>query len=338
MKRATKVLLIIIAVPLTLALVVLGIRFVNGLRYPAPANAVDDPKDPAQYALTQPGMTVERVEGDYLSGFHLRPDTTTQQGLVVTWGGSDGGPDYDRAVRLAGQGYEVLSLFFWGQPNQTPTLANVPLDFFDEVLAWRAEHVPHGPLTVIGTSRGAELALMLQTKYAEIDNLVVFTPTEYAWQGLDFRVEQPSWTWRGEPVPYVSFRHSDPGATAAMFGAMLLNTPIPLRAQHETAVANDPNAESARIPLVFTGNLLAFAGDDDAMWPGEIAARSWGDAAPPRTEAHIYPGAGHMFGDISGWGGGYALGGDQTANAAALQASSEVLNTRLAQWHPATNS
>lgn len=309
-------------------------RLVNHRRYPTPHGFPDDLDNAARYDLDQPGMTITKVQGEYLNGFQLHPDAQTREGLVVIWGGSEGGPDFNRAVRLASHGYQVLSLFFFGQPNQRPVLANVPLDFFDEVLAWRNEHVPNGPLTVIGTSRGAELALVLQARYPQINNLVVYSPTRYSWQGLDFGREQPSWTWRGEPVPYVSFRHAAPGSKARMFAAMIGNTPVQLRMQHASAAAHDPNSEAARIRLGLSGNLLAFAGDDDAMWPGEQAAEYWGRQVPGRTEAHIFPGAGHLFGPLDGWAGGYAMGGSWGANQAAFTESNALLDARLAAWHP----
>ena len=157
MKKLGKVLLAILGVLLALALLLLAVRLVNGFRYPEPpALAVN--LDPASYPTTVPGATVERVDLDRLQGFHLSPDTPSHDGLVVIWGGSDGGPDFARAARIAGQGYHVLSLFFFGQPGQQPILAEVPLEAFEDALRWRAEHAP-GPLTVIGTSKGAELAL-----------------------------------------------------------------------------------------------------------------------------------------------------------------------------------
>lgn len=310
------------------------IRLVNQRRYPTPHGFPNDLDDPARYELEQPGMTITPVRGDYLNGFELRPDALTREGLIVIWGGSEGGPDFNRAVRLASHGYHVLSLFFFGQANQQPKLASVPLDFFDEVLTWRAQQAPTGALTVIGTSRGAELALVLQARYPQIDNLVVFSPTRYAWQGLDFRQEQSSWTWRGEPLPHVSFRHANLGSRLRMLAAMVGNTPVQLRMQHASAAAHDPNSEAARIRFGLSGNLLAFAGDDDAMWPGEQAAEYWGRQVPGRTEAHIFPGAGHLFGPLDGWAGGYAMGGTWGANQAAYTESNAILDARLAAWHP----
>lgn len=335
MRKLVRVLVRILLAVAVLAVALVGVRAVNGLRYPAPPAFAGDYQDAARYPLAQPGMTVQRVTGAYLNGFHLRPDAVRHAGLVVIWGGSEGGPDYDRAVRLAGQGYEVLSLFFWGQPNQRPALANVPLDFFDEVLAWRAAHVPEGPLTVIGTSKGAELALALQARYEQIDNVVLYAPTAHSWQGLEYTGEHPSWTWRGQPAPYVSFRHASPESVIAMYGAMVLNAPAPLRSAYDSSEANDPDAITARIPVRLRGHLLAFAGADDAMFTSTRDATLLAAEAGDRGEAHVLADAGHIFGSHDGWVGGFAMGGTRAGNEAAQEASDAVLDARLAAWHPA---
>lgn len=90
----------------------------------------------------------------------------------------------------------------------------MPLDFFDEILA----DVGPGPLTLIGSSKGAELAANLAGRYPEVDNLVLYAPAEYTFAGCD---QYSSFTWRGEPVSY--------------------------RASHEAAAAQAPD-RSARFP------------------------------------------------------------------------------------------
>lgn len=334
MKKLGKVLLGILGVVVALVLVVVVIRVINDQRYPDPEGFT--PQDAASYSLTQPGMKIERVQGDYLNGFHFKPDQVKHQGLVVVFGGSEGSPDYNRAKQLAGEGYEVLGLFFFGQPNQRPLLSEVPLDFFDEVLQWRTKNNNTGPLTVIGTSKGAEITLALQARYPEIDQAVVFTPTAYSYPGLEFgRYEKGSWFYKNEPVPYLSFRKADASTMWPMFSAMLFNSPFRYREQYASTLANASPEEkdAARFPIK-AKKVVAFAGDQDAMWPAEEAAQELAKSSP-NVEPHIYPGAGHMFGPVGEYIGKVEMGGSQPANEAAKADSDKVLLTRLAEWHPA---
>lgn len=148
-----KVLLWLLAAILMLVLVVVGLRVYNGQKYPiTDASNSGMSSDKSSYDTSE---RVTAIEGDYLNGFHFHPVEKKHRGVVVVYGGSEGSPDYDRAKQLASDGYEVLSLFFFGQPNQKPTLANVPLEQFDEVADYIEENTDStGPVTVIGTSKG----------------------------------------------------------------------------------------------------------------------------------------------------------------------------------------
>ena len=322
-----------LAVP---TLAVFGVRAINGARHPEPVLAGVSLERLAGSPTESPEVTIVRITEGALDGYHLRPtDGRTLSGLVVTWGGSDGDANDQVAFDLARGGHEVLALHFFGRPNQRPRLSEVPLEFFDEALEYARNHAASThPLTLVGTSKGAELALLLPTYYPEIDNVVAYTPSEYVYQGLDFAATHSSWTWRGRELPFVDFRHAAPEASWGMLTAMALNLPVRLRETYVTAPQRDPDAASARIDASrLRGHLLLFAGDDDRMWQGDIAAHNLATARPGLTEAHVYPGAGHVF-SVPGWyAAGYELGGSAEANAAALASSTEILRSRLAAWH-----
>lgn len=316
-----------------LGLVVLGMRLVNGRRYPQGPRPPG--KDPNLHDTEQPGVTVTRVADGPLHGFHLKPDAVRRRGVVVTFGGSEGGPDYDRAVALAKDGHEVLALFFFGMPGQPRRLSAVPVDFFDAALAYAERHAASArPLTVVGTSKGAELALVLSQLYSSVDNVVVYAPTTHVWQGLDPLRPASSWTFQGRPLPYVSFERASPEAGLHVLGGMVLNYPVSHRATYETALANSPDADAARIRLDrLRGHLLAFAGDADRLWPGEVAVADLERRRPERTEGVVYAGAGHVFGLPGRYAAGLDLGGAAEANAWALADSQRRLLAALAEWH-----
>lgn len=329
MKKLLKVLLsILVAIGLIVA-VLFGIQSYNSSRYAIPGA---DPRDKSSYETNQ---LITPVQGAYLNGFHFLPAEKKHKGVVVTFGGSEGSPDYHRAKQLSEEGYEVYALFFFGQPNQRETLSEVPLEFFDEVRAL----IPEGPVTVIGSSKGAELTANLAARGAKIDNIVLFTPSEYTYQGLAFgQNEMSSFTQDGQPVPYLSFRNSDIGPSLKMFANMMLGLPVRYREIYSSIPDRADNTEAARIPIEnFHGQGLLFAGDQDAMWPGDIAATKLAERNPG-LEAHVYPGAGHLFHeDITTFGPSWekTLGGTVEGNKAAKQDSDRILLDKLAQWHPA---
>lgn len=323
----------LLAVILVLVLVVVGLRAYNGQKYPiTDASNSGMSSDKSSYATSE---RVTAIEGEYLNGFHFRPEKKKHRGVVVVYGGSEGSPDYERASSLARDGYEVLSLFFFGQPNQKPTLANVPLEQFDEVINYIDTNVEgSSPVTVIGTSKGAEFAELLAARGYPVDNLVAFAPSHYSYSGLDFArgEELPSFTDRGETVGYASFREASISAGAKMMWDMATGYPVSYRATYEAAAANA--GDNARIDLSeFGGNVLLFGGEDDQMWQSADAARA---LAEQGAEAHVYPDAGHVFfpnaDDVpNGWQ--IMLGGTVDGNRAAHDDAEKILRERLAQWH-----
>lgn len=344
MKRALTIIGSIIgvflALILVLALVVVGFRVYNAQKYPFLAeSAVSDGQTSSDKSSYPTSDRVTSIEGEYLNGFHFRSERKTHPGVVVVFGGSEGSPDYYRAEGLADDGYEVLSLFFWGQPNQQQTLANVPLDQFDEIETYINDNVADArPLTVVGTSKGAEFVELLAANGFPVDNVVAFVPAHYSYTGLEFggREEPPSFTLRGEPVPFATFRSVPPGVMGEQFWHMITGHPVSYRATYESAASSAP--DDARIDLTpFTGNVLVFAGRMDRMWQSDTAAEEI--AHGPNFEAHIYDDAGHVFFPTAppdGWQ--FMLGGTPEGNREAYDDSERIVRDRLAQWHGTAGS
>lgn len=325
--------LVLFGVVIVLFAVVIGINRYNTKKY-----ALDGPDYTNPQTILEQG-NVSSVEGQYLRGFHFPPAKQTHPGTVVVFGGSDGGPNYQTARSLQDQGYNVLALYFFGQPGQQEQLSHVPLDFFDEVLSWIDNNADiTEPITLIGASKGAELVENLAANYAEVDNFIAFTPSEYTYQGLDFgREQRSSFTFRQQPLPFLAFPH-DPSTAAPMMTRMALGLPVSFRPSYEQAVATatEDQRDAARIDLSnFKGNGLLFAGNQDAMWQGEVAAQNVA-AQNPNIEAIIYPEAGHVFAeDITVLGPSWEImaGGTVEGNRLAEEKSQQVVTEKLNQWH-----
>ncbi|MGI6535180.1 MAG: acyl-CoA thioester hydrolase [Eggerthellaceae bacterium] len=281
--------------------------------------------------------SVRAITGDYLRGFHFTPAKRTHPGVVVVYGGSEGSPDYERAQAIAAQGYQVLALYFWGQDGQAQTLANVPLDQFSQVESYIKDHISQPePVTVVGTSKGAEFAAELAAHGFAIDNLVCFAPADRSYFGLDFSSgsPQPSFTYQGQPVPFASYTQGDLAAGAKMLWDTATNYPPSYRAVYESIAAG--TGDDSRIDLSgFKGNAVFFAGGSDALWQSDTAAQSL-TSQSGAFEAHVYADAGHLFAadsDALGTGWDIMFGGTAEGNAAAYRDSNAILYDRLARWH-----
>lgn len=345
MKFLLKIFLRIVAVIIVFIVIVFGVRFVNSNRYSEyisadEASVYSDPANLVLYDTDQENMTVETIEDGNVNGFHLVPDDIKADGVIVTFGGSDGSSNYELAVKLANEGYEVYSLFFFGIGDLPAYIQEVPIDFFEDVLVYIEDNSQSdGPLTVLGASKGAELTLNLATVYDEIDHIILYAPSAYNFFSLDQQnSDDSSWAYEGEALPYLSSRDGNIMETIKMIGGFIFYTPVSYRPVYNEIMAgtDEERLEAARINAeVFEGEGIMFAGGDDLMWDsvrmGEIIHEHAG-----QITMYEYPEAGHLFtlGRYSGDSAGLiAMGGDEEANQNALEESNVILLDTLAEWH-----
>jgi pimeloyl-ACP methyl ester carboxylesterase len=191
---------------------------------------------------------------------------------VLLLHGSSGTPDLQRARLLEAEGYDVLA------PRWTVT-HEVPLESFPlDELAARNDR-----LVVMGSSWGAEAALLLGALDERVDTVVAFAPSAYVWgRVLEDGTQRSAWTWQGEPLPFVPFdqewkSEDDPPSYTGLYRRSLLSA-----------------AEEARIPVERIGDVLLIAGGDDKVWPAvEFAEEIVRRRGERPTRLLVGPEAGH---------------------------------------------
>jgi len=244
-----------------------------------------------------PGVnrTIVRDSGLVGSLFH-RPGQR-RPGIIVV-GGSGGGLDEFSPALLANHGYTTLGLAYFGFEDLPSDLYDIPLEYFAKAIAWLRRHpdVDSEKLAVVGASRGGELALLLGATFPEIRGVVGYVPSGVAWPGIGRQasaVPRASWTWQGQPIPFVPPAPPFPSRSAS--GAIAF-TPWFLESLKDTA-----GVERAEIPVEkINGPVLMISGKDDQMWPSpqlsEIAIRRLSRHGFPHPYRHLsFEGAGHSI-------------------------------------------
>lgn len=201
---------------------------------------------------------------------------------VLVLSGSSGRVEEDRCRVLAEAGATAASYRWFGE-----AVDRVPLESFEEPLAMLHQRCDR--LVVMGTSRGAEAALLLGGLHPEIDAVVACSPSHVVWAALTSeRPQRSSWTRGGEPLPFVPYDDgwtpdTDPPEFVGMYEQSL-----------ETYADRVP---AARIPVErITGEVVLTGGGDDRLWPSldlaeEIVRRR--EAAGLATVLVSHPAAGH---------------------------------------------
>lgn len=258
---------------------------------------------PAQRVVTQPvEVPAPRSvqEGDLLGDYYA-PATSSddRKPAILLLGGSEGGLGGGakrQARALAARGYAVLHLSYFGGPRQPTALKLIPLEGFYRGLDWLKAQpgVDGGRIGIVGTSKGAEAALLVASRRSDVRAVVLGSPSSVAWAGIDGMsgVNESSWTEAGKPVAFTPY-----GWTGKWEGLLALYT------------AGLAGAEGHRgaIPLErVAGQVTMVCGEKDAIWPSCPMAReviAGLRASGRRVMLLSYSDAGHAaFGPPAGSG------------------------------------
>lgn len=262
------------------------------------------------------------TDGGMVANFYA-PANGAKPGAVLVIGGSEGGLSSSAnamGAALRDAGYRALVLSYWGGEGQGRELNGVPLERIGAGLDWLKDQPGvEGKLALIGYSKGAEAALLLAARRADLKAVVAQVPSHLAWQGISplamMVVGQSSFTWSGETIPYMPYRNVD-----------FMKGPGPYEI-HSKSLIDEAQFPEAQIAVEKIGaDLLLTCGGKDNVWPScqmanKIVERraAKGASAPVLLE---YPQAGHAIFTVPGRAGFgekavRMMGGDPAATAAA---------------------
>jgi len=136
-------------------------------------------------------------------GEYFRPSATSSHAAVVLVGGSEGGlPNGYAAGLLASHGYPVLALAYFGVPGLPPQLQRIPLEYFQRAISWLAKQPEVDPkrISLIGSSRGGEAALLIGATYPQLVRAVAaYVPSDRVYPSPT-NPGMPAWTLSRKPV------------------------------------------------------------------------------------------------------------------------------------------
>jgi dienelactone hydrolase len=242
-----------------------------------------------------------------VQGILWKPEAPGPHPALVVLGGSEGGAPEAAAKVLAGLGFAALALAYFGVAPLPAELEEVPLELFTDACRWLDERsdVDTRALTLVGRSRGGELALLLGSRHPDIVQAVVaYVPSSVVWQSASSSLPGSSracssWSVAGAAVPFVpALRDPTPrvGAAAAPPRSMALRPFFERAMQQHDAVA----AAAIAVEKI-AGPVLLVSGGCDRLWPSsdfceQVLQRRRAHAHPRATRHLSYPDAGHRIG------------------------------------------
>jgi uncharacterized protein len=254
------------------------------------------------------------------------PDDPPRAAALVL-SGSSGGVEEERCRIFASHGIAALSVRWFGGVRQPPGICEVPLESFAPALDRLATLSPQ--LVMFGMSKSTEAALLLAAHDPRIALTVAMSPSSVVWANIGAGSDgadspyRSSWTWGGEPLPFVPYDDTwevPRGEWPSYVG---------LYEKSLRTFAADIGA--ARIPVEhIAGEVIVTAGGDDQVWPSAAFASAIVQRrrlAGLETTAVLHPEAGHrpvLPGEAPSYGLGLSRGGSaeaDTAHGAAIWAA-----------------
>ena len=246
--------------------------------------------------------SVVREQGLVGTLFH-HEDGVRRPGVLLL-GGSEGGLHELDAALLAGHGFTVFALAYFGVKDVPDTLVDIPLEYFGAALAALRDHGSVQPdrIAVMGGSRGGEAALLIGSEFPEVGAVVSVVGSGVLTQGIGRGANllgilgnaSAAWTRDGKPLPYLANDVTDElVAQVERGGPVWLELAFPVPAEDELGPLAIP------VEQIRGGVLLVSAGQD-RMWPcaiySEVALRRLERANHPYPYRHLhYADAGHLI-------------------------------------------
>ena len=221
--------------------------------------------------VTHPEPEGRRIETGNLIGNFYPVEGTTSAPAILLLGGSEGGIGAGAtkmALALQKEDYAVLTMSYFGGPEQPKKLEHISLELFDEALNWleMQPNIDVDRLGIMGISKGAEAALIIAAKHPELRAAIAGMPSSVAWQGIDHNLLKQimappggSWSYGNEPIPYLPYVQE------------YVNNPLDL---YVKSLAKLSDHSDAIIPVEKIGAaVLLICGEADALWPSCDMAR-----------------------------------------------------------------
>lgn len=220
-----------------------------------------------------PNTAMRELRADGMIGWLYIPPGRERRQVIIVLGGSGGGYDLDKAALLSRHGFATLALAYFGVSPLPEWLHRVPLEYFARAIAWLGAQpeIDVSRIGVLGVSRGAELALLLASRFPQVRAVAAYAPSAVAWGsgGRDKAAGEaiPCWTSNEKAIPFAPLPLRGFIARSAI-PVGLLRRPVKFRNLFRSALRNREAVKQAAIPVEQThGPILLVSGGDDRVWP-----------------------------------------------------------------------
>ncbi|XP_013404572.1 acyl-coenzyme A amino acid N-acyltransferase 1 isoform X2 [Lingula anatina] len=248
----------------------------------SPNNNVQVPVAEANIERLYMADNVERIpvrEGALRGALFVPKGQGSYPGVIDLFGAA-GGLIEHRASLLASRGFVVLALAYFGYEDLPKKFMDVNLTYFGEAAEWLSHHpsVTPGGIGVIGTSKGAQIALISAIHFPQVKAVVTVSGLAF----VDFMEMKI-----GDKI--LPAANGDLANVSMCDGGICFKTCFPEEIEEEYMI----KVEQINAPL-----LLFFGADEpsfDAPQSAKMISERLHSCGHKDYEIHVYDGAGHLI-------------------------------------------
>lgn len=222
------------------------------------------------------GECLMLVNTDGLDADFFYSKSQSPKKAVVLLGGSEGGRYWsyhqDFVQELVNQGFCVLSLAYFGTNRLPKNLRAIPLEYFHKAFLWLSAQknlvIPDN-YAIVGVSRGAELALLLGSRFPQVKAVVAIDPSSVVFPGPPTSLldavgkEHSAWSDKGRELPFVRIPYSWTTLKGMASGKRTR--------MFENALEDTLQVNAAAIPAEkIHGPVLLVSFKHDQVWPSPL--------------------------------------------------------------------
>ena len=237
-----------------------------------------------------------------LDAEYFPPSVESGNVAIMILGGSEGGMPNRNVEPFTAKGYPCFKVGYFNTENTPDHLEMIPLEYFEKAIERFKSYPEVGDKKVVifGGSKGGELALLLASKYQEIEGVIVRVPSSVVFQGIGGPLHTSSWSYNGQPLPFVPYYEPFD------YSKVVNNQWVEL---YKLSLTQTKAVEKATIHVEnINGPILIFSGKEDKMWPSsqmcEMIIKRLKENDFPHWYQHVaYENAGHALHEKAIMGG-----------------------------------
>lgn len=154
------------------------------------------------YISSGNNVTIENIENEFIGKYYYYKSKSQPSILVI--GGSMGDLNWSEqyAAILSNMGFNTLALSYFSFRgfNKLPkTLTNIDLAYFEKAIKWlkNKKETQNKQVGIIGLSKGAELALILGSKFSDqLNTIIAFSPSSHCFEGVYLGRTKTKGSWK----------------------------------------------------------------------------------------------------------------------------------------------